>query len=339
LSEQGWDVRVFEASDQIGGLARSFEWHGFHCDIAPHRLFTRDEEAKARLLKLVPMHRHRRRSRILIADRMVRDPINPLELVLRLPPRISSRLVWGYLFKPRLPEESFESLALNKFGRGLYEFFFEPYTRKMFGVSPAEISVAWGRQKLRVSGLKDVVRRNTKIFFREFHYPKSGGYGAICQALYEQVADRVALGTRVTGFEADKGKLRAVHVQKNGEHHTFACEQVISTLPVTHLGRLLGHEFPLRFQSVDLIYLLIGKHRLMPYHWIYFGDGDVVINRLAEFKNFAPGGVPEDRTVVVAEVTLPTENPLEDVLKALERYGLLRREEVLDSLHLHEPFG
>ena len=61
--------------------------------------------------------------------------------------------------------------------------------------------------------------------------------------------------------------------------------------------------------------------------WVYFGDGDVVINRMAEFKNFSKGGAPENHTVVVAEVTLPSDNALEHVprtgdrvLEALTRY-------------------
>jgi len=339
LQERGYDVQVFEAADRVGGLARSFEWHGFHCDIAPHRLFTRDKEAKERLLQLVPMHRHQRRSRILIAGRMVRDPVNPLELILRLPPRISSRLVFGYLFRPRLPEDSFESLVLNKFGRGLYDFFFEPYTRKMFGVSPAQISVAWGRQKLRLSGLRDLIRRDTKIFFREFHYPKQGGYGAICHALHEQVADDVLLNTKVTGLDTGEGRVRAVRYEKDGAEHRFECDRLISTLPATVLGKMMGHRFTLRFQSVTLVYLMIDKPQVMPYHWVYFGDGDVVINRLAEFKNFASGDAPADRTVLVAEVTIPSDEPLEDVLAALERYKLLDRGEVLDSLLIHERFA
>jgi len=339
LRERGYDVTVFEAADRVGGLARSFEWHGFHCDIAPHRLFTHDQEALDYLLRLVPMHKHRRRSTIFIAGKKVHDPVNPVDLILRLPARVSSQLVRDYLFKPKLPEDSFENLALNKFGRGLYNLFFEPYTRKMFGVSPAEISVEWGRQKLRTSGLRDVFRRNTKIFFRHFYYPKEGGYGAICEALHAEVEDRVELGARVTGLETGDGKVAAVHYEQDGESRSFSCDRLVSTIPATILGSMLGHDFSLRFQPVTLVYLLFDKASVMPYHWIYFGDGDVVINRMAEFKNFARGDVPEDRTVVVAEVTTPTDDPQGDVLEAFERYGLARRDEVLDSLLIHESFG
>ena len=339
LRERGFDVTVFETADRVGGLARSFEWHGFHCDIAPHRLFTHDREALDYLLRLVPMRKHRRRSSIFIAGKRVHDPVNPIDLILRLPPRISSQLVKDYLFKTRLPEDSFENLALNKFGRGLYDLFFEPYTRKMFGVSPAEISVEWGRQKLRTSGLRDVLRRNSKIFFRHFYYPVQGGYGSICEALYRKVHDRVELEARVTGLDTAAGKVTGVHYERNGIAHSFSCDRLVSTIPATILGRMLGHEFSLRFQPVTLVYLHFDKPSVMPYHWVYFGDRDVVINRMAEFKNFACGQVPEDRTVVVAEVTSATDDPLGDVLEAFERYNLAHRDEMLDSLVIHESFG
>jgi protoporphyrinogen oxidase len=209
----------------------------------------------------------------------------------------------------------------------------------MFGVEPAEISVIWGRQKLRVSGLRDVIRRDTKIFFREFHYPKEGGYGAICHALADRVTDETQLNARVTGLETGEGRIQAVRYESNGQEQRFECDRLVSTLPATVLGRMLGHEFSLRFQSVVLVYLLINKPQVMPYHWIYFGDSDVVINRMSEFKNFAHADTPADRTALVAEVTIPSADPLDDVLAALERYDLVQRREVLDSMLLHERFA
>ncbi|MCH7665737.1 MAG: FAD-dependent oxidoreductase [Acidobacteria bacterium] len=339
LKERGYDVTIFEASDRIGGLARSFEWHGFFCDIAPHRLFTHDKEALEHLLALVPMKKHQRRSKICIGGKMVRDPVNPVELLLRFSPRLTSRLVFGYLFKPKLPEESFENMAINKFGHGLYEFFFKPYTEKMFGVSPAEISVEWGRQKLRVSGLKDVFRRNTKIFFREFYYPKERGYGAISEALYEKVRGSVRFNSRVTGLELGDGEITGVTYTDANGSHAFPCDRVVSTIPATILGRMLGRDFSFRFQAVQLVYFLVAKPRIMPYHWVYFGDRDVVINRFAEFKNFSDSGTPDDKTVAVAEITVPTDDPVKDALAGLERYGLLREEDVLDTKLIYERFG
>ena len=339
LQEEGYEVVVLEASDRPGGLARSFEWHGFSCDIAPHRFFTSDERVYKRVDDLVELVHHRRRSRIFIAGRKVHDPVNPIELVLRLPPQISSQLVFGYLFKPKLEADSFESLALNRFGRGLYQHFFKPYTQKMFGVPPAEISVEWARQKLRVSGLRDAIRRDTKIYFSQFHYPKAGGYGAIVESVYRQVADSVLLGAPVERVEIANGGIRSVGYAQDGVAKTIDCDRVVSTIPATTLGRLLGQEFSLRFQPVTLVYLLIDRPQVMPYHWVYFADLEVAINRLAEFKNFSDFEAPADRTVMVAEVTLEVDDPKERVLDALGEFGLVGRDEVVDTLVLKEEFG
>jgi protoporphyrinogen oxidase len=339
LAKRGYDVTVFERASFIGGLARTFDWHGVPCDLAPHRLHTHDQRVLKMLLDLVPMRQHDRNSRIFLKDKVIRDPINPFELCLRFSPRKTSKLVWGFLFRPKLPEESFESLVLNNYGYGLNEFFFGPYTRKMFGVPPSDISIVWGRQKLRSSGLRDAFKRDSKTFFRGFYYPARGGYGSICDAMHETVKGSVLLEAEVTGLSGGNGALHTVHYKHEGEAKTFECDRVFSTIPATILGRFFGHDFKLRFRGVQLVYLNINKPQAMPYHWVYFGDEEVVINRLAEFKNFHNGAGPADTTVLCAEVTVPTDTPVEDSMRALERYGVIRRDEVLDTMVLEEKFG
>ncbi|AHF00203.1 FAD-dependent oxidoreductase [Thioalkalivibrio paradoxus] len=339
LSKIGKRVTLFEATDRIGGLARTFEWHGIPCDIAPHRLYTRDRELIGMIGALVPLREHRRNSRILMRDRVVQDPINPIELLLRFDRRTGARLLWGYLTRPNLPEDSFESLALNRYGRGLYDVFFEPYTRKMFGVPPSRISVAWGREKLRSSGLLDAIRRRSKTFFSTFHYPAEGGYGRIAEAMHARIHGDVRLEAGVTGIERTGNRVTAVVYRRAGAMHRFECDRVFSTLPASVLGRMLGEEIPLRFRHIQLVYLYVKRPRVMPYQWVYFGDADVVINRMAEFRNFHDPSSGGDGTVLCAEVTADTSRPVEDVLAALERYRLLDRSEVDDVLVLPESFG
>lgn len=45
----------------------------------------------------------------------------------------------GSLFH-KLPEDSLENFYVNRFGRPLYEMFFEDYTEKVWGVHPTKIS-------------------------------------------------------------------------------------------------------------------------------------------------------------------------------------------------------
>jgi protoporphyrinogen oxidase len=339
LSRRGKRVTVFEAGPHIGGLARTFEWSGLPCDIAPHRLHTDDQTILSEIQSLVPLHKHQRRSMILLRGKQIQDPINPIELIMRFPPAVGFSLVWGFLTKPNLPEESFENLALNRYGKGLYNFFFEPYTRKMFGVAPNEISVTWGREKLRSSGLLDAIKRNSKTFFRTFWYPEHGGYGAIGNAMCKRIRGEVLLKTPVIGLSREGDRIHTVHYRQDGEERRFACDRVFSTIPATRLTTLLGEEVPLRFRRIQLVYINVRKPQVMPYHWIYFGDGDVVINRMAEFKHFHPNLPPTPNSVICAEVTADTNSPLEDSMTALKRYNLLNESEVADAMVLPESFG
>lgn len=339
LSRMGKRVTLFESTDRIGGLARTFDWHGVPCDIAPHRLYTQDRTLVAMIESLVPLREHRRNSRILMKDKVIADPINPIELILKFDPKTAARLILGFLARPKLPEDSFEALALNRYGRGLYDFFFEPYTKKMFGVPPSEISVTWGREKLRSSGLLDTIRRSSKTFFSTFHYPADGGYGQIAEAMHAHIRGEVMLESKVTGLERTENRVTAIQYRRHGELHRFECDRVFSTLPATVLGRMLGEDFKLRYRGIELVYLHVKQPRVMPYQWVYFGDGDVVINRMAEFRNFHDPEAQVDNTVLCAEVTAETDRPVEDVLSALERYRLVDRSEVDDVMVLPEGFG
>ncbi len=323
LSKLGKRVTIFEAANCIGGLSRTFEWHGVPCDIAPHRLYTHDQRALDALQSLVPLRRFRRHSRILMHGRQIRDPINPLELLLRFPPRVGFTLVRGFLNRPELEEDSFESLALNRYGQGLYDFFFEPYTRKMFGVSPREISVIWGREKLRSSGLFDAIRRGSKTFFRSFWYPREGGYGAIGDAMRKHIRGDVLLEAPVTGLQIAGDRIESVRYRRGDQELSFECDRLFSTIPATRLASFLGEKLDLRYRNIQLVYLNVSKPNVMPYHWVYFGDGDVVINRMAEFKHFHPDWPETPNSVLCAEVTVETPRPEEDVLSALRRYDLL----------------
>jgi len=339
LSRLGKRVTIFESADRIGGLARTFEWQGVPCDIAPHRLYTQDQETLAALRKLVPLRQFRRHSRILMRGKRIRDPINPIELLLRFPPRVGYALVQGFLNRPDLEEDSFESLALNRYGQGLYEFFFEPYTRKMFGVSPRDISVTWGREKLRSSGLRDTIKRGSKTFFHSFWYPEQGGYGAIGEAMREQIRGDILLEAPVTGLRYSGERIESVRYRQGGRELSFDCDQVFSTIPATRLASFFGEKLDLRFRNIQLVYLNVAKPQVMPYQWVYFGDGDIVINRMAEFKHFHPDWAEAPNSVLCAEVTVETERPEADVLSALRRYDLVDAGDVMDTMVLPERYG
>jgi len=102
---------------------------------------------------------------------------------------------------------------------------------------------------------------------------------------------------------------------------------------------MLGEKIDFQYNSISLVYLNINKRQVMPYHWAYFADESIVINRLAEFKNFSQPIMATNSTVLCAEVTTHSDTPSEDVISALVSYGLIKRGEIKDILVLEETHG
>ncbi|HEY76442.1 MAG TPA: glycosyltransferase [Thermoflexia bacterium] len=340
LHQRDVDVTVFEARPYVGGISRSFRWHNFTCDLGAHRLFTQDETVLRHLLSLVPMGRHIRRSRLYLAGKWIRDPVNIVEILYRYFPVTTANIALSYLFRPRhTPENSFDDFVNRRYGAALNQFFFRPYTEKMFGLTGDQISVDWARRKVRISGPLDLVRESSKKHFGYFYYPIHGGFGAILERVYRDIRDHVRLNSPVRALETYGDHIETVIYEHEGKRREETFDQIISTLPLTVLGEMLGHTFPLAYQSVDFVYLLVDRPLVSDNHWIYFIDKDFAINRLVEFKNLSAADQPRDRTVLCAEVTSKHPEIVQRVVDDVIRCGLVRPGEVLDTKVLHEEYG
>lgn len=340
LKQQGIDSVVFEATDHIGGLAHTFKWNDFDCDFSTHRLFTLDENVLHQLLALVPMGRHIRRSRIYLGGRWLHDPVNIMEILYRFSPLFTAQLAAQYLTRPRtLPPDSFNNYVLPRYGRGLNDFVFRPYTERLFGLTGDEISVEWAKQKIRLSGPLDILRESSKKKFSYFYYPVRGGYGAIGDALFKQIAPQVRFNCPVRSFETRDGRIVAVRSEQQGVAVRDEFDVVISTLPLTMTCRMLGQEFKLGYRAVQAVYLMVNTPYVSDNHWVYFMDKRSTINRLVEFKNLSPVDQPADRSVLCAEVTKECSDTVSEVIRDVVESRLLPRENIVDTLVKREPFG
>lgn len=344
LKKNKIDFKVFERQPYHGGMARTFDWHGFQCDIFSHRLFTKNKEILNQLGSVVPLIKQNRRSQIYIGGKWIKDPVNPTELVIRFFPKPGLTFVKDYLFKERLNGKaisSFDTYTLAKFGKSLNEFFFKQYTEKMFGIPADQISVEWARQKVRVSGFLDMIKKNTKIYFNYFHYPTAGGYGAFADKFYNDIKDSVSLHTTVKKLHYAGNRITAITYERDGEAETENFDIIISTLPITHLSNMLNFKVNLNFRPVTALYLLINKPKVSDNHWVYFGQKDVIINRMGEFKNFSDYEMPKDKTVLCCEITMdyPESNLADKAIADLDRIGFINKADVLDTKLIKENFG
>lgn len=185
LSRSRVHVIVLEASDEIGGISRTVEYHGNRIDIGGHRFFSKSNWVMNWWQEILPIveapdknfeisyHNKRklitspnptsdseyvmlvrnRLSRIYYQGKFFSYPIKAnFDTATKLGPSRIAKIIGSYakaLILPRKPELSLEDFIVNRFGFELYETFFKDYTEKVWGVPCSNISAEWGAQRIK----------------------------------------------------------------------------------------------------------------------------------------------------------------------------------------------
>lgn len=215
-----YEVTVLEESSVFGGISRTVNYKGNRMDMGGHRFFSKVPEVNEWWQRLLPMQgspskddimlerqiplanggpnpekqnevmltRHRV-SRILFDSKFYDYPVSlKKETLANMGFLNTMKVGFSYLHSVfhKLPETNLENFYINRFGRKLYEMFFEYYTENLWGRHPSEIDASWGAQRVKglsISAvLKDVFgkifkKKNRKVetsLIEEFKYPKFG---------------------------------------------------------------------------------------------------------------------------------------------------------------------
>ncbi len=326
-------VIVLEASGDLGGISKTVRFQGNRIDIGGHRFFSKSDwvmdwwqdilpiadveperviayrnarrriRAKARagpaaLTEDRVMLVRNRLSRIYFQGRFFAYPVKAdLDTALKLGPLRVSRMMASYawaLAVPRHPESSLEDFLLNRFGRELYETFFQHYTEKVWGVKCSEISAEWGAQRIKglsvsrtlLHALKapmatlGLTRKDETVhtsLIERFLYPKYGP-GQMWETVAEQVraaGGEIHLWQRAVGMRLDGDRIRSVISQdiRTGRRQSLAADSVISTMPVKELIQALGDAVPvsvariaagLEYRDFITVGLLLRRMRKTP---------------------------------------------------------------------------
>ncbi len=352
---------VIERDDQVGGLAKTLNLERARADLGPHRFHTKNKEVMDHVLSLVPdMLSQRRVSHIYMEGKMFKYPLEGVNLMALMPPHVSLAIFVDYMkavvSRERGKDKNFREWVVSRFGRKIFDIYFGPYTEKVWGLDCTRISADWADQRIKLLNLKEAVvgmlspksKAHEKLV-SEFRYPR-GGIGSISRTLagaIKAAGGRIYTSAPVTRVSTSP----ELAVERSGQREEV--DFLVNTAPPAALlgaldppppSQILSAAFGLRFRALVFVYLVLKRKRLARDHWIYFPQHDVMFNRVSEVKNFSPGLVPEDKTVVCAEVTCNKGDEvwsMEDisakVAAQMEEVGLVRSDEVLDSFVHREP--
>jgi protoporphyrinogen oxidase len=333
LAKNGFQVEIVEASSEIGGLAKNSHYKGFTFDMGPHRIYSESPETMQFIRELcgnellsVP-----RKSRMRLKGRYYQYPPQAKELLRHLPPTLGLKFVASYFSSKLTPkskkadDSNYAGYLINRFGKAMCDFFFLPYAKKLWGISPTEIHADIARLRLSQKNLTDTIKEivkgpspdKPKTAIMEFYYPEKG-VGVIAEGLAEQVVKlgvEIHCSTKVTELKVERSlygnTVTEVICETAGGQKRFSCDKVISTIPLSTLVGLTHPENQelvmvsksLRHRSILLICLLIRKPHISDDHWLYFPEEDFHITRIHQPKNFSAALCPPNKSSLVGEVT------------------------------------
>lgn len=357
---------IVEESEFIGGISRTAEHNGNRMDIGGHRFFSKIDEVNELWKALMPIQGaqsyddiktgtekelpengpdpekedkvlllRNRVSRIYYLRKFFDYPISlKPETFINMGFSRTVKAGFGYLHScvSKKDETSLESFYINRFGKPLYEMFFEDYTEKLWGISPSEISADWGAQRVKGLSLKKAIlnvitkpfKKKSEVetsLIEQFYYPKKGP-GQLWEALaaeIESMGGIILKNNRVTDIKIKDGKVSSICAQTPDGIKKFKADYYISTMPVKDLVDGMGEAVPeavkniahnLPYRDFITVGLLVNKLKLenktqhktlgniVPDCWIYIQERDVKLGRLQIFNNWSPYMVKDpDNTV------------------------------------------
>jgi protoporphyrinogen oxidase len=351
---------VVEQQAQVGGNAGSFVLDGVPVDYGSHRLHPACQpEILADLQALLggDLLLRRRHGRIHLQGHWLHFPLQPVDLLRRVPPAFAlgvARDALGKLVPSRATgrPETFASTLEHHLGATICRDFYFPYARKIWGVTPDELSAVQARRRVSASSLAKMARKAVAMVpgFRTpgagcFFYPR-GGYGQITRAMAESAQQLGAdLRLRTTIRRIRLGTPHAIEVEHDGARHWIEAEHVWSTVPLTVLARTIDPPPPravldsaaaIRYRAMILIYLVVGQPRFTPFDAHYFPDPAIPLTRLSEPKNYSGRREPADRTVLCGELPCTAGDALWNAPDA-ELAGLVRAALARCGLPLQAP--
>ncbi len=354
-----YNVVIVEKDKQVGGISKTIDYNGNKMDIGGHRFFSKNDEIMNFWSELMPLQNknsyddeklqkikplpedgldpeendnvlliRNRVSRIYYNKKFFNYPIKlKLDTLKNMGFKKTFNVGFGYMktLIKKKKEDSLENFYINRFGKPLYQMFFESYTEKLWGRHPKQISADWGAQRVKgisISAIiKDVFMSTFKIknnsnaetsLIEQFWYPKYGP-GELWETLAQKVIElggEIKLNTEVKKINFESDNITSIVIKNNNQTQALNTDILISSMPIKDLiNSFRNLEIPesilriangLPYRDFITVGVLAKKINLknqtkiktigniVPDCWIYVQEPDVKMCRIQIFNNWSP---------------------------------------------------
>jgi UDP-galactopyranose mutase len=349
---------LLEQNDSVGGWCRSLESNGFTFDYAGHIMFSNEPYVHELYRTLLGdnVHWQDREAWIFSKGVYTRYPFQGA--LYGLPPKVIKECIigaiesrYGRLGKTRacaternadccadgIPElntplaevggdfgrpgsepENFEQFIYRTWGSGIAKHFAIPYNQKLWAIPLSEMETSWLGGRVPLPDLEEMIegallpKPKPMGPNARFGYPLRGGFQALMDGFLPRLKGELRLNTAVVGISAKDKKLHL----STGESVRY--QNLISTMPLPQLIRMLGPEVPLdvrraaealRYTSVCCVHIGVGRPDITDKHWIYYPE-HTVFHRIFVQGNASPHCNPAGGFGFTCEITYGPGKPL-----------------------------
>ncbi|EGM77359.1 protoporphyrinogen oxidase [Rheinheimera sp. A13L] len=191
---------------------------------------------------------------------------------------------------------NFEDFIYGVWGAGIAKHFAIPYNKKLWTIPLTEMETSWLGGRVPLPDLAEIIDGALQPVAKSmgpnarFGYPKKGGFQALVSGFVPHIKGQIELNTDVVQL------LPVEHLMVLADGRRFRYDNLISTMPLPELVRLMGNEAPkevqdaaqgLRHISVRCVNIGINREKVTDKHWIYYPE-DTIFHRIFLQGNASP---------------------------------------------------
>jgi len=370
FARKGKSVLILEKEPRVGGLAAGFKFGDNYCDFGVHMLHAFNREIFEDCMEMMGEERVEAAldARIRWGNTTCRYPLKFADMLKAMPPFTLFRCVAGLLFaeisgaKKRAKIENAEDALIAYYGAPLYEFFFEEFTHRYWGIHPVDLSAEFIRRKMPRLSAVDFVRKCIPSFSSKkselvesaldtetLHYSKTGAetLPRVLRKQIEQYGGVIKLGVSVSHITSlEKGfRIQAAE-------DTWTSNSLLNTAPLNQFISLVDCPEQVSRAAADLSYkptvvwaLLVKCENCMDGLYTYYRNR--VFHRVGDPKNAGLEVKPAGHSILIVEATCDfdddkwndTASVRAQVVKDLEQENIVREPDIVDWLHLKNAYG
>ena len=339
LINKGFEVKILETDDKVGGLAKTIKVDDYHFDIGPHSFFSEDKEVFNLIMSLFKgeesaMPYSKRTVKMWFRNKYVDYPLSAKSVLFQMgimSPILSflsfAKSYIKNIIVKKDPNKllTVEDWAINNFGKYLFLNFFKPYTEQFWKIPTSELShrvIPSSRKMDFAKTLKHLlINKYLELSKREpgklslvqrdslpSYYPKKG-FGEIG----ERIAKVVKENNTEIYFNEEVKEIEITDENKfitKTDNKSFKSDYLISTIPINtiflkfnpkpNLHTLLESS-KLEYLSLVLVYLITKRKNVINCQYCYYIDRPY--NRISEMNNFSNDSSPDNENILSVEIS------------------------------------